>query len=191
VCNFRREVQEIILQEQIDDLIQWNRHSQGFSVKSVYTFLKSAPFIKTQIVNIWKLPVAPRIIVFMWLVLRNSILTLDNLKKRGWQMPNRCCLCFQEEESVNHIFKGCKLTTEIRKYVCKVWQLRGQHPPSKYERGDFQMAIDQSISAQWRSLVIITCFIIWRERCNQIFQNEQKNGLVLVREILEECKSYA
>jgi hypothetical protein len=75
VCNFRREVQEIILQEQTDDLIQWNRHSQGFSVKS-------APFIKTQIANIWKLPVAPRIIVFMWLVLRNSILTLDNLKKK-------------------------------------------------------------------------------------------------------------
>jgi hypothetical protein len=31
VCNLRREVQEVFLQEQTDDLIQWNRHSQGFS----------------------------------------------------------------------------------------------------------------------------------------------------------------
>jgi zinc-binding in reverse transcriptase len=90
VCNFRRDVQEIILQEQTDDLIQWNRHSQCFSVKSVYTFLKSAPFIKTQIANIWKLPVAPRIIVFMWLVLRNSILTLDNLKKKKKKEDGKC-----------------------------------------------------------------------------------------------------
>jgi hypothetical protein len=52
------------------------------------------------------------------------------------------------------------------------------------------MAIDQNISAQWRSLEINACFIIWRERCNRIFRNQQKNGLVLVREILEECKSY-
>jgi hypothetical protein len=47
--------------------------------------------------------------------------------------------------------RAAKITTEIRKYVCEVWQLRGQYPPSKYERGDFQMAIDQNISAQWRS----------------------------------------
>jgi len=101
-------------------------------------------------------------------------------------MPNRCCLCFQEEESVNHIFMGCKLTTQIREYVCEVWQLRGQHPPSKYERGDFQMVIDQSISTQWRSLEINTYFIIWRERCNQIFRNQQKNGLILLQKIIIE-----
>jgi zinc-binding in reverse transcriptase len=87
--------------------------------------------------------------VFLWLVLRNSTLTLDNLKKkRGWQLSNRCCLCCQEEESVNHIFTGCKITIEIRKYICDVMQLREQYPPSRYERGDYHTAIDQNISVQ-------------------------------------------
>jgi hypothetical protein len=39
----------------------------------------------------------------------------------------------------------------------------------------------------WRSTLVL----LSGERCNRIFRNQQKNGLALVQEILEECKSYA
>jgi zinc-binding in reverse transcriptase len=72
----------IILQSSVKDQICWDRSLHEFSVKSIYQFLQGASYHKTQLANIWKLQISPRIIVFMWLVLRNFIITIDNLKKR-------------------------------------------------------------------------------------------------------------
>jgi hypothetical protein len=41
----------------------------------------------------------------------------------------------------------------------------------------------------WRKLEIITCFVIWREKCARIFKEENKSPLTLVREILLEYRS--
>ena len=35
------------------------------------------------------------------------MLTLDQLKKRGWTLANRCFLCCAEEESIDHILLHC------------------------------------------------------------------------------------
>ena len=32
-----------------------------------------------------------------------KVLTLDQLKQRGWSLVNRCVLCLEEEETVDHI----------------------------------------------------------------------------------------
>ena len=34
-------------------------------------------------------------------------MTLDQLKKRGWRIPNRCYLCKEEEETCDHILIHC------------------------------------------------------------------------------------
>ena len=35
------------------------------------------------------------------------MLALDQLKKRGWNLANRCFLCCVEEESIDHILIHC------------------------------------------------------------------------------------
>ena len=41
----------------------------------------------------------PRISLFAWEATWAKILTLDQLKKRGWRIPNSCYLCKEEETS--------------------------------------------------------------------------------------------
>jgi zinc-binding in reverse transcriptase len=50
-------------------------------------------------------------------MLRNSILTIYNLKIRSWQLPNICLMCFEAEESVAHLFAECATTKEIQAYI--------------------------------------------------------------------------
>ena len=40
---------------------------------------------------------------FAWEATWTKILTLDQLKKRGWRIPNRCYLCKEAEETSDHI----------------------------------------------------------------------------------------
>ena len=38
------------------------------------------------------------------------MLILDQLKKRGWTLANRCFICCAEEESIDHILIHCTKT---------------------------------------------------------------------------------
>ena len=48
-----------------------------------------------------------RISFFAWEATWAKILILDQLKKRGWRIPNRCYLCKEEEETSDHILIHC------------------------------------------------------------------------------------
>ena len=54
-----------------------------------------------------------RVNFFVWEVSWNRILTIDQLKRRGWNMPNRCYLCKVEEETSNHLILFCKKATML------------------------------------------------------------------------------
>lgn len=40
---------------------------------------------------------------FLWTIVRDEILTIDNLVKRGQFLVNRCCLCCCDGESVDYL----------------------------------------------------------------------------------------
>ena len=70
------------------------------------------------LICIWKCNIPLKLICFIWLCLENRINTWDNLIKRGWVGPNRCCLCRNEEESVNHLFSAFSFTGNIINCLC-------------------------------------------------------------------------
>lgn len=45
----------------------------------------------------------PKVNIFYWLAIQNRILMVENLRKCGMKLPNRCSLCRKEEENVNHL----------------------------------------------------------------------------------------
>jgi len=55
----------------------------------------------------------------MWLVEKNSILTRDNLTRRGWHGDKRCYFCL-ENESVNHLFFDCSMARYVWSLVAYV-----------------------------------------------------------------------
>eukprot|EP00268_Persea_americana_P012099 TRINITY_DN15081_c1_g4_i1.p1 TRINITY_DN15081_c1_g4~~TRINITY_DN15081_c1_g4_i1.p1 ORF type:complete len:107 (-),score=14.64 TRINITY_DN15081_c1_g4_i1:104-424(-) len=57
--------------------------------------------------RLWKFKAPPRILVFGWLALRNRILTMDNLRRRGMVVVNACPLCLKNEESMDQLLLRC------------------------------------------------------------------------------------
>ena len=48
-----------------------------------------------------------RVGFFAWKASWGKVLTLDQLKKRGRALANRCFLCGEEEETMNHLLIHC------------------------------------------------------------------------------------
>jgi hypothetical protein len=85
------------------DKVRWLLTRSGdFSVKSLHLYL-SARLINFPYKVLWKLRIPLRIKVFCWLVIKNRVLTRDNLKKKGWKGNDLCEFC-DNLESQNHLF---------------------------------------------------------------------------------------
>ena len=55
----------------------------------------------------WKICVQPKLCLFAWEATWGRILTLDQLQRRGFALPNRCFLCQEYEEMVDHLLLHC------------------------------------------------------------------------------------
>lgn len=62
--------------------------------------------------SIWKLKIPNKIKAFLWLVTKNSILTWDNLIRRGWTGNEECFFCGSKER-IDHLFFDCVLAKMI------------------------------------------------------------------------------
>jgi zinc-binding in reverse transcriptase len=134
--------------------------------------MQQGPQIKLGLHKLWKIGAPPHIIVFSWLLLRNAILTIDNLRKRGWQMPSICTMCYQEEKTVAHLFTKCSFIKQLRIYIhddvkpCTICSLCFK------QRDIFSMIVDAE-DIKWRRLQMTTCFYIWLEMCALVFHEEK------------------
>ena len=59
--------------------------------------------------SIWN-PLAPlKVGFFSWEVSWGKVLTLDQIKKMGKPLANRCFFCEKKEETLNHLLVHCPL----------------------------------------------------------------------------------
>ena len=63
--------------------------------------------------KIWNLKHWLKITLFLWLVSHSSILTWDNILKRGFTGPSICTLCGKEGETMNHLLNTCPYTEQV------------------------------------------------------------------------------
>lgn len=88
------------------DRVKWMLTAdRQFTVKSLYDHL-----IKNDCGYphkfLWKTKVPTKIKVFLWLMTRKSILTKDNLVRRGW-MGNKSCVFCGQDKTIDHLFFTC------------------------------------------------------------------------------------
>ncbi len=108
----------------VKDTLSWKLNKSGvFSVKSFYRALmiqgSGFPFKK-----IWKFKIPPRVKVFLWLVLKNSILTKDNLLKRGWKGKDSNCQFCSGQETIEHLFLNFPVARFLWRVVGSVFNLK-------------------------------------------------------------------
>lgn len=99
--ELKKLVDEVELIES-KDRVSWLLNSKNkFVVKELYLFLKSSPLFGFR--GIWKLKLPLKIRVFLWLMIKNSILTKDNLIRRGWTGNEECHFCGVKESGSSSV----------------------------------------------------------------------------------------
>lgn len=71
--------------------------SHGFEVKSDYKTLQTSEHGSFPWKSIWKVKTVPCITFFFWTATKDRILTIVNLKRRGFSLVNWYCLLIHYE----------------------------------------------------------------------------------------------
>ena len=92
---------------QEDRLILKETRPNGFSIRLMYR--KLMHYLPTDFPwhSIWNPIVPPKLGFFAWEASWGKVLTLDQLKRRGIPLVNRCFLCEEEEETIDHLLIHC------------------------------------------------------------------------------------
>jgi hypothetical protein len=118
--------------------------------------------------QIWKWRIPLKLQLFLWLCVKDRILTWEALRRRGWQGPGICSLCHQATEDIHHLMIHCNFTSHL-------WNLLSLHYslPLAWNGVSFSDCLTSWISDRRapHPLVAHACWQIWIERNLAIFEN--------------------
>jgi hypothetical protein len=99
-----------------------------YSTKAAYkgVFLGSVEFEPFE--RIWKTWAPPKCRFFLWLVAHKKCWTADRLEKRGLDHPERCPLCDQERETIDHLLVNYVFSRECWFLLLRQFGLQGLAP---------------------------------------------------------------
>ena len=153
----------------------WNETKDGiFSVKSCFNSLDHSSAVPFPWRIIWSTFVPTKVGFFAWEASWGKVLTQDQLKRRGWNLANRCPLCCDEEETINHILIHCSKAKVLWDLLFSLFgvnwvipfsvrdTLLGWHAPLK----------DKKHSKVWRAAPLCLFWMVWKERNRIVFENE-------------------
>ena len=112
---------------------------------------------------------------FAWKASWGKALTLDQLKRRGWSLANRCFLCLVEEESINHILIHY---TKIRVLWELIFALFGvmwvlQSFVRETLLGWHGSFVGKKRKKVWKIAPLCLFWMVWKERNRIAFNNEE------------------
>ena len=117
----------------------------------------------------------PKWVFFAWEASWEKFLTLDQLKRRGWTLANRCFFCLVEEESTNHILIHCTKTRVLWELLFTLFGVTWVLPYSVRETlfcwlGSF---VGKKRKKAWKLALLCLFWAVWKERNRIAFNNEE------------------
>ena len=99
----------VIRLKDVSDTVQWSHNQKDgkVTVALVYDLIVKTHLVPVEencLAVIWRCKIPLKIKCFIWLAIENHIFTCDNLTKRGWFGPSRCCLCNRRGICTSHFF---------------------------------------------------------------------------------------
>lgn len=179
-------------QLQVDkkDRLWWNLTKNGlFTVKSLYRALKlqqtACPFKK-----FWNIKVPLKIRIFLWLFLKNKILTKDNLYKRGWRKGDKICQFCCREESIQHLFFDCPFAKLIWNVVTCALDLK-----PILDKTQLFSSWSSGFNKNMKNLLLVgvsaTIWAIWKTRNKACFDNilpkDPIEVIFMICHLIESC----
>ncbi|RVX20512.1 Transposon TX1 uncharacterized 149 kDa protein [Vitis vinifera] len=159
----------------MEDRMMWKVTSNGsFSVKSLYNDLSSRRAGLFPHGVIWNPSVPSKVSFFAWEASWGKVLTMDQLKKRGWAVANRCFICCEEEESIDHILIHCSKARALWDLLFALFGVCWVLPYSAREtliewRG---FMLGKKHRKVWKAAPLCLFWAVWMERNRITFDNE-------------------
>ncbi|TVU02441.1 hypothetical protein EJB05_52059, partial [Eragrostis curvula] len=105
---------EFELQDDRPDKHIWTRTASGvYSTKSAYDAFLLGGIKFEPHKRLWKAWAPLKCKIFLWLAILNRCWTADRLERHGLQHADRCLLCDQKEETVQHILTDCVFARDV------------------------------------------------------------------------------
>lgn len=127
--------------------------------------------------KVWKVPTLPKSRVFLWKVLNGDLPVTALMESRGMKMDNRCQICGEQGESINHILFACTTARQV-------WAISGIPNPrvgfnqsSIFENIIYLLGMKQDRMEDNRSLRTWpwVLWIIWKDRNDLLFKSVLPN----------------
>jgi ribonuclease HI len=161
-----------------EDILRWGYSPRGtFSIREAYHIKTQSDPLPTRKVwsKIWDLKHWPKITLFLWLVTHSSILTWDNLSKRGFVGPSICMLCGEAAETMNHLLNSCPYTAQIWDQSALIMRTSDRKRDNIIDTiTDWRDQVFQSsfLNRIWQLLPGFILWQVWKERNRRLFRND-------------------
>ncbi|KAI0513680.1 hypothetical protein KFK09_009710 [Dendrobium nobile] len=119
---------------------------------------------------IWHKKSAIRYSVYAWMAFRGGLKTTDVLAVRGIIVPNTCCFCNTEKETISHLFFECHYTFGIA-IALLPWMHRMFMRPNIHQLYD--TIWEQGFPTNTRNYYLLIAssmvYFVWRARNDRLF----------------------
>lgn len=190
--EFAEKVEAISITEGRDTII-WRWTANGrYTARSLYRAITEAGLMRDRHAALWKFKVPPTVKIFIFLLLKNSLLTHDNMLRRNMRCNLPCTLCENcPVECAFHVFFLCP-------YAVHVWFILSRKVgfTLMHTGVDIQATWEFSIrnlgsrGGDWKkrgtSLMVCACWMMWKQRNSRIFSDERMQPQMLVDRIWHE-----
>jgi hypothetical protein len=147
-----------------------------FEVKSFYRALSPSGSSAFPWKSIWRSKAPPRVAFFAWAAAWGKILTVDNLRRRGLVVVNRCWLCESDGESVDHLLLHCGAARALWNAFFIRFGLCWVMPGSVKELLASWWSCGRSRSAVvWKMVSLCIMWCIWSERNLRCFEDSSRS----------------
>ena len=159
---------------QEDRLLLKESISDGFSVRHMYRMLAYSPPLDFPCRSIWNPIVPPKLGFFAWEASWGKALTLDQLKRRGIPLVNRCFLCEEKEETIDHLLIHCSKAKMLWDLLLAITDTNWVFPHTvrQYLLAWQRACVGKKRKRVWMAAPLCIFWTLWLERNRVVFENE-------------------
>jgi hypothetical protein len=150
--------------------------NEKYSAKSGYDHQFMGATLFKPCERIWKSWVPPKCQFFLWLAAHKRCWTVDRLAHRGLPHQDKCPLCDQEDENIDHLLVSCVFSRQVWYYMLRQVGLHSLAPqPIDLVFDDWWEKATTATSGMSKkglnSLIILGALAIWNHHNRCVFDH--------------------
>lgn len=176
------------------DLLTWRFTANGqYSAASIYQVLISGGLIRWEFKAIWRYNIPPTVKVFIFLLLKDRLLTREVMIYRNFNCTDtQCPLCDSGVlESAVHLFFECPVSRAIWNRLSEFLGvpsfIHGDSVQKIWRRCSQLLKQKPSIRRRGECILSAGCWMIWRRRNTKIFEQRQATQDMVMQWIMSEA----